>query len=164
MIFVSEAKFLRGSSIYKNEAPVSTITLSSYWIDIYPVTNRRYEEFIDANGYGRSEYWTGTGWEFVQTLREKLPLYWNDSLWNQPDQPVTGVSWWEAMAFAKFEGKTLPTEAQWEYAAGMGVDLYPWGETLPNPDLANFAPGCEPANMRGLRPPQPWHEYFFSFF
>lgn len=61
--------------------------------------------------------------------------------------PVTGVSWWEAKAYAKFVGKELPTEAQWEYAAGFGNRTYPWGEDLPTQSHANFAPGCEPLEL-----------------
>jgi len=147
MKYIAGAVFLRGSTAYKNEMPVSKVRLSSYWIDIYPVTNSRYQRFIDVKGYEKPEYWTEKGWLFVQQLPEKFPLYWNSPRWNQPEQPVTGVSWWEAMAFAQFEGKQLPTEAQWEYAAGQGVDLYPWGSDAPTDELANFAPGCEPADL-----------------
>ena len=124
MKYIAGAVFLRGSTAYKNEMPVSKVRLSSYWIDIYPVTNSRYQRFIDVKGYEKPEYWTEKGWLFVQQLPEKFPLYWNSPRWNQPEQPVTGVSWWEAMAFAQFEGKQLPTEAQWEYAAGQGVEVW----------------------------------------
>ncbi len=147
MKYINSAVFLRGSSTYKNEMPISKVWLSSYWIDIYPVTNIRYARFIEASGYERSEYWTDKGWSFIQSIPEGLPLYWHDPHWNQPEQPVTGISWWEAMAFARFEGKTLPTEAQWEYAAGQGVDLYPWGSETPTHKFANFASGCEPADL-----------------
>ncbi|MCC4113753.1 formylglycine-generating enzyme family protein [Aromatoleum toluclasticum] len=148
MVFIDDAVFKRGSSSYKNEMPISEIRLSPYWIDIYPVTNQRFARFIEIGGYQRQEYWTDEGWAFIKNMPVKLPLYWHDPLWNQPAQPVTGVSWWEAMAFAKFECKTLPTEAQWEYAAGLGIDLYPWGDSPPTPELANYARGCEPADVR----------------
>ena len=60
---------------------------------------------------------------------------------------MTGVSWWEALAFARFEGKTLPTEAQWEYMASGGVNSYPWGNVPPDLSKANYAEGCEPREL-----------------
>lgn len=157
MVFIDAATFARGSHTYKNEMPVLDVVLSPYWIDIYPITNQRYAKFIAADGYRRKEYWSENGWAFIQTLPTKLPLYWHDPLWNQPTQPVTGVSWWEAMAFSAFEGKSLPTEAQWEYAASSGIDLYPWGDAPPSVGLANFAPGCEPADLRRCSTPVDKH-------
>ncbi|APW45674.1 formylglycine-generating enzyme family protein [Rhodoferax antarcticus] len=147
MVYIAPAIFCRGSSIYTNEGPIKKIALSGFWIDRFPVTNERYTKFILADGYSRREFWTDQGWDFVTSLDEQKPLYWNDFNWNQPKQPVTGVSWWEAIAFSKFEGKSLPTEAQWEYAACGGIDLYPWGNERPTESLANFAPGCEPAEL-----------------
>ncbi|PCE28152.1 protein NirV [Paraburkholderia acidicola] len=147
MIFVENVRFLRGSKNFRNEAPVVEIELSPYWIDKYPVTNGRFSNFIQSGGYSTRELWTELGWSFIQSRGIQKPLYWEDAAWNQPDQPVTGVSWWEALAFAKSEEKTLPTEAQWEYAAGKGQVIYPWGDEIPSPELANYAPGCEPAEL-----------------
>lgn len=127
--------------------PVVEIKLSPYWVDKYPVTNARFSEFISSGGYHCEELWTGPGWDFIRSKEITEPLYWNDDAWNQRDQPVTGVSWWEALAFARFEGKTLPTEAQWEYAAGKGEAIYPWGNSAPTAELANYAPGCEPSDL-----------------
>jgi gamma-glutamyl hercynylcysteine S-oxide synthase len=62
---------------------------------------------------------------------------------------VTGVSWWEARAYARFVNKELPTEAHWEYAArGTDERLYPWGDEPPTSDHATFAAGCEPDELR----------------
>jgi gamma-glutamyl hercynylcysteine S-oxide synthase len=148
MIYVGGVRFSRGSVLFKNEMPVTEVSLAPYWIDIYPVTNQRFAKFIEEHGYDRGDLWTELGWSFIQQRKIKEPLYWRDKAWNQPEQPVTGVSWWEALAFSKFEGKDLPTEAQWEYAAGCGQALYPWGDTDPDHELANYAPGCEPAELR----------------
>lgn len=139
--------FYRGSTTFKQEQPIIWVTLSPFWIDTYPVTNQRYAGFIDAGGYKSPELWSDAGWQFICKQRIAEPLYWSDALWNAPLQPVTGVSWWEALAFARFEGKTLPTEAQWEAAAGGGERTYPWGETEPEERHATFAPECEPSEL-----------------
>lgn len=147
MVFIEAGCFQRGSTLFLNEGPVKEVNLSSFWIDRFPVTNERFSKFIQDGGYQRRDLWTEAGWMFIASLSQKLPLYWCNERWNQPRQPVTGISWWEALAFAKSEGKMLPTETQWEYAAGAGRNLYPWGSTSPTVDLANFAPGCEPPEL-----------------
>lgn len=147
MIYLGTSGFMRGSEMFGNERPMRRVMLSPFLIDRLPVTNARYKRFINEGGYSKRQYWTDTGWKFIQEHRINSPNYWENTHWNAPDMPVTGVSWWEAMAFAQFEGKTLPTEAQWEYAAGMGIRTYPWGEEEPTEAHANFAPGCEPAKL-----------------
>lgn len=139
--------FYRGSSVFKQEQPVRWVTLRPYYIDTYPVTNRRYARFIESGGYTSPGFWTEAGWQFVCEHNITKPLYWSDEKWNGPMQPVTGVSWWEAMAFAQFEGKCLPTEAQWEAAAGGGKATYPWGGAAPEEWHATFAPECEPSEL-----------------
>ena len=72
--------------------------------------------------------------EQVLGEQRREPYYWRDSRFNQPNQPVVGVNWYEAMAYAAWlaevTGKPyrLPTEAEWEWAAGSGVRRYPWGD------------------------------------
>ena len=148
MIQLSTDGFRRGSSAYPNEGPVRMVRLSPYWIDRLPVTNADFSLFISAAGYSTHRFWSEAGWDFIHREAIKEPLYWNDDHWNQPNHPVTGVSWWEAMAYACFIGKTLPTEAQWEYAAGGGLRTYPWGDEYPDASRANYAPGCEPTELR----------------
>lgn len=71
-----------------------------------------------------------------------------DKNFNQDDHPVTGISWWEAMAYAKWVGKTLPTEAQWEYACkGSDQRKYPWGNEEPSFHYANYAIDCDPFEL-----------------
>jgi len=147
MIRLETDGYLRGSDLFFNERPKRMVALSPFLIDRLPVTNARFGRFVEAGGYSNPKYWTEAGWAFIRSKDIHAPNYWDNPHWNAAGMPVTGVSWWEAMAFARFEGKTLPTEAQWEYAAGYGERTYPWGEGEPSPQHANFAPGCEPAEL-----------------
>ncbi|PRC92331.1 formylglycine-generating enzyme family protein [Solimicrobium silvestre] len=147
MVKISPIAFKMGSDKYKNERPVRQVNLSGYYIDLFPVTNTRYKKFIESQGYKNRQYWTDDGWDFIHSKKISKPLYWCNTNWNQPNQPVTGVSWWEALAFSRFENKTLPTEAQWEYMASGGVNIYPWGDDTPTLLKANYAEGCEPTDL-----------------
>ena len=147
MILLQTAGFCRGSSEFANEGPVRFVRLSPYWIDRFPVTNAQFGAFIAAGGYDDRSLWTQNGWDFIKANNIRQPNYWNHPHWNGPTMPVTGTSWWEALAYARFVGKTLPTEAQWEYAAGFGGRNYPWGDGAPTLAHANYAPGCEPGEL-----------------
>lgn len=149
MIHVPSGPFLMGSEESPNEFPPREVFLSSYYIDKYPVTNGQYKVFIEDDGYQRSEFWTKLSWMFIKERKLAQPLYWNDDYWNADDQPVTGVSWWEALAYALYVGKTLPTEAQWECAArGRDGRRFPWGHAAPHAELANYAVDCDPTELR----------------
>lgn len=149
MVAIPSGIFLRGSTESPDEEPMKYITISSFAIDTTPVTNHMFRNFIEAKGYQKSIYWTVEGWEFIQQIGASYPNYWYDDHWNQDNHPVTGVSWWEAMAYAHFVGKTLPTEAQWEYACkGPGNRKYPWGDEEPTEEYANFAPNCDPVELQ----------------
>jgi ergothioneine biosynthesis protein EgtB len=94
------------------------------------VTNREYLEFMEEGGYLRFNFWLSEGWEWVKTNHIVAPLYWHqiDNAWYvytlsgleelNPDEPVTHVSYYEADAFARWKGKRLLTEFEWEVAAG----------------------------------------------
>jgi iron(II)-dependent oxidoreductase len=99
-----------------NERPCHQVHLAAYWLDRTPVTVAAYRQFIAAGGYQNSSYWTSQGWSWVQSHTITQPLYWRESsAWDA--HPVCGVSWYEADAYARFVGKRLPTEAEWEKAA-----------------------------------------------
>jgi predicted Ser/Thr protein kinase/dienelactone hydrolase len=118
---------------------VGPYRLPPYFIDRYEVTNREYQKFVDAGGYEKREYWAKT---FVRNGRE---MTWEDAMvlfrdstarpgpstWEgghypqgQGDYPVSGVSWYEASAYAAFEGKSLPAFAQWYAAASSDETNY----------------------------------------
>jgi iron(II)-dependent oxidoreductase len=148
MIEIPESSFQRGSLESPDEQPVAVVALSSYFIDATPVLNVHFNAFIEAGGYRNQSLWTRDGWTFITNSQISEPLYWHDSNWNGDLCPVTGISWWEALAFARFVGKGLPTEAQWEFAArGLGAQRFPWGDDEPTPEFANFAPGSEPSEL-----------------
>jgi formylglycine-generating enzyme required for sulfatase activity len=119
----------------EKEAPQHEVTLDGYAIARYPVTNADFGRFIEDGGYETREYWTDAGWKQKESDGWTQPRYWEDEKWNDPSQPVVGVSWYEALAYCRWlsarSGRDyrLPTEAQWEKAArGSDGRRYPWGD------------------------------------
>jgi formylglycine-generating enzyme required for sulfatase activity len=110
------------SGEFKDESPEKMIYVSAYYIDKYEVSNAQYTEFIKATDY-------------------PAPAYWDHHQLNGPDQPVTGVNWYDANTYCHWANKRLPTEAEWEKAARGPAGLkYPWGNEL-DYSKANFAKG-----------------------
>ena len=94
----------------------------------YPVTNSQYRAFLEDGGYARREYWSDAGWAWRQKEEATEPTSWRDRRWNGPNQPVVGVSFWEAEACCRWAGGRLPKEREWEAAArGPEGVVYPWG-------------------------------------
>ncbi len=113
-----------------------SVTLEPYWIDRFEVTNRDFKRFVDAGGYATGEHWKEPFIEKGRTLSwEDAMARFRDSTgrpgpatWElgshpdgQADYPVSGVSWFEAMAYAAFAGKSLPTVYHWYAAGGSGI-------------------------------------------
>jgi TolB-like protein/formylglycine-generating enzyme required for sulfatase activity/dienelactone hydrolase len=109
----------------------AAVDLPPFYIDRYEVTNREYKEFVDAGGYARAEMWRdlpfdeiAAGWQtavtkFVDATGRPGPATWDAGTYRDgtAEQPVTGVSWFEAVAYARFRGKELPTAYHWYRAA-----------------------------------------------
>ncbi len=103
----------------------------------YPITVAQYEMFFKDGGYEKPFFWLPQGWEWRQKEKIRQPRYWHDKNYKhffQPDHPMIGISWYEAMAFCTWLSKKagenilLPTEPQWQRAAqGDDGRLYPWG-------------------------------------
>ena len=122
MVEMPEGPFLYG------EKRVREVIDYDYWLDKYAVTNEKYRAFILADGYGNRAYWSEEGWKWKTENNIAGSGYWNDPTWNQADHPVVEVSYYEAEAYAKWVGKRLPTEQEWEKAArGEDGREYPWG-------------------------------------
>jgi formylglycine-generating enzyme required for sulfatase activity len=117
-----------------NEIGQHEVDLPTYAIGRDPVTNAEFRRFIEAGGYAEQDYWTEAGWQQKKKENWTQPRYWEDEDYNQPDQPVVGVSWYEALAYCRWlsaeTGREyrLPREAEWEKAArGSDGRRYPWG-------------------------------------
>ena len=119
-----------------SEMPQHEVCLTSgYWIDKYEVTNAAFQAFVDAGGYTTEAYWSEEGWEWLSEQdTAELPV---ECVEPEPDHPRVCITWYEAEAYANWRGGSLPTEAQWEYAArGPESPIYPWGNEW-DAELAN---------------------------
>ncbi|HKP39131.1 MAG TPA: ergothioneine biosynthesis protein EgtB [Pyrinomonadaceae bacterium] len=142
---------------WDNEKPQHKIFLQDFLIDRAPVSNADYLEFMNAGGYKDFRWWHSAGWEKVNTDNWLAPLYWEqqDGEWMIRDfgglhsvtaklnEPVSHVSFLEASAYAKWAGKRLATEAEWEKAATVSPSsnakrAFPWGDSRPDESSANL--------------------------
>jgi hypothetical protein len=119
----------------------------------YPVTNGQYGLFIADGGYRESRWWSAEGWAWREAESVSLPSYWQDSRFNTVNQPVVGVSFWEADAFCRWAGGRLPREQEWEAAArGPEGYEYPWGGQWEDGICNSDAAGLDVTSPVGLFP------------
>ncbi|MBD0369974.1 MAG: ergothioneine biosynthesis protein EgtB [Pyrinomonadaceae bacterium] len=141
---------------YDNELPVREVYVPAFKIGKRPVTNAEYARFVEAGGYERREFWSDEGWSHKERENWTAPLYWTreGKGWRErgmfeerefhPHHPVTNVSWYEAEAYARFAGKRLPTEAEWEKAASWDDEKkrrlrFAFGDRVPSDkEVSNF--------------------------
>lgn len=142
---------------FDNEKPAHQVFLEDYALDRALVSNADYLEFIRDGGYQNFRWWFSEGWEVVNKEQWRAPMYWeaHDGEWlirdfsglhpavSKGNEPVSHVSFFEASAFAKWAGKRLPTEAEWEKAACSAQDkkdrrVFPWGNEAPDTSKGNL--------------------------
>ncbi len=148
---------------YDNEGPQHRAFVPAFSLSNRPVTNGEYLAFIEAGGYTRPEFWLSLGWTTVNEQRWNAPLYWvkrDGAWWNftmsgfrpvNEAEPVTHVSYFEADAYANWDGARLPTEFEWERAsADVPIDGNFVGSDLFHPAPASAASnGTELLQMFG---------------
>ncbi len=135
MVLVPAGPFPRGSledEGLPEERPRRTLHLSAFEIDVVPVTFGDFAAFIEAGGYQDEVLWTPEGWAARQREGWLHPRFHKEPEWahvTDAEQPVCGISFHEAEAYARWAGKRLPTEAEWEKVArGTDGRIYPWGD------------------------------------
>jgi iron(II)-dependent oxidoreductase len=158
MVAVPAGRYLIGTDghePYDNEHPRHEVELAAFAIDRFPVSNGDYLRFMADGGYSLQELWSRDGWDWILTFGTEAPEYWRrqGDGWVcsrfgleapvDPRLPVSNVCWFEADAYARWAGKRLPSEFEWEVAACWDPEAgrpqrYPWGNQPPTPELANL--------------------------
>lgn len=158
-VHIEAGPFTMGTSgdpwSYDNERPAHTVRLPGFWIDTCAVTNAAHLDFMADGGYDDPRWWSEPGWQWRIRSGKRAPAFWwyDSGQWLRrrfgrvepvpPDEPVQHVGYYEAEAHARWAGKRLPTEAEWEKAArydpaSATSHRYPWGDAEPGDRHANL--------------------------
>jgi iron(II)-dependent oxidoreductase len=157
------------SFVFDNEKWAHPVVVQPFAIARTAVTQAEFAAFVEDDGYQRQPCWSEAGWHWRQSVHALHPVYWRrtpSGAWQRRDfnrwvpleaqRPVLHVNWYEADAYCRWAGRRLPTEREWEVAAGAepgpgGHGLsehkrrFPWGDDPPTPERANLdwrALGC----------------------
>jgi len=145
-IYIPAGEFLMGAAgndhnADADEKPQHTVYLNAYWIDQTEVTNEQYARCVAENACQAPS----------NNSSATHDVYYNNSEFGR--YPVIFVSWSDANDYCTWAGRQLPTEAQWEKAAqGGSGQIYPWGNSQPNHDLANYESANKDVSMVGTYP------------
>lgn len=163
-VLLQGGTFKMGSeSHYRDEGPIRDVTVAPFKIDAFEVTRGQFKKFVDATGYvsvaerrpdpklhpdipadklvaGSAVFTMAIGentagrWQFINGASWKTPEGPGSTIDDTLDHPVTHIAYEDALAYAKWSGGDLPTEAQWEFAARAGLDqaTYEWGDVEPD--------------------------------
>jgi gamma-glutamyl hercynylcysteine S-oxide synthase len=158
-VLVPGGTFVMGTSedswALDNERPAHPVDVPAFFLDTVPVSNAAYRAFVEAGGYDDDRLWTSQGWEWRRRSGKRSPAFWlrEGTGWLRrrfgrveplpEDEPVQHVCWFEADAYARWAGRRLPTEAEWEKAASWDAATgtktrFPWGSEGPTDAHANL--------------------------
>jgi formylglycine-generating enzyme required for sulfatase activity len=147
---------VRRPQLFQDEVPKHWVSMDDFYIDKYPVTNAQFKIFTDANAEWQPDHIPRAidNGRYLKHWKEAAAFI------SKADHPVVNVNWYAAVAYCRWAGKRLPTEAEWEYAARGGLNaLFPWGNQPVDGTRANFSGsglgttspvGKYPANGYGL--------------
>lgn len=131
-----------------------TVSVVPFYLDKHLVTYEQYIKFIEDGGYRNKRYWSEEGRKFLEKYEFWMPSTYEELYLNRKKLPVTGVSWYEAEAYANWRGVRLPTAAEWTLACqGDTKQRYPWGNEFDfeaidyRARLAPYAVGTQEKNV-----------------